>query len=112
MRRVFKYKLETVEHQVVKLPSNSTILSVVNQQDYIMMYVEVDDTETEERDIDIYIHGTGHEMNPKATVFLGTVMLMCGRLVCHVFANGGQLFYCDYVSIKKVIPRLLAQGKR
>ncbi len=35
----------------------------------------------------IYIHGTGHEMDPKARVYIGTFMLSGGRLVFHVFHN-------------------------
>lgn len=87
MKRVYKYKLEIQDHQVVSLPKGARILSVANQREDIVLYAEVDDEQKGITDIDIFIHGTGHVMNENANLFLGTVLLREGYLVFHVFAN-------------------------
>lgn len=103
MNRVLKYVLKTEDHQVVTLPAFSVILSVCNQQENIVLYVNASDSD-KTKDIDIYIHGTGHPVNQEASLFLGTVMLFDGCMVFHVFANANQFFCAEAAQTKQIIP--------
>ena len=51
-----------------------------------MLYALVDTKETKTKDVTIIIHGTGHNADDvDAAHFLGTVKLMNGQLMFHVF---------------------------
>lgn len=78
------------DEQPVALPLGAQILSVANQNDKLVLYALVDAEQTITKDIDIYIHGTGHKVNEKADLFLGTVLLYGGAMVVHVFGDSKQ----------------------
>lgn len=91
--KIFKYKLEVTDEQIVKLPSGSRVLSVMNQNDNIVLYALVSDNEIDTEEVSIRIVGTGHDIDffiPAAGFgggyeFLGTVSLYDGTLMFHVF---------------------------
>jgi hypothetical protein len=105
MKKIFKYKLEAVDEQILELPRGSKILSVEEQNGDIVLYALVDsDAESsklfgmnsegkwEEEDsktsnsYSIIIHGTGHPADDvDGYNFLGTVKLQGGLLMFHVF---------------------------
>ena len=83
MIRIYKYPLEIKERQVVRLPRTSEFLSVINQNDKIVMYWKIDDTEDMFVDEEIYVIGTGNPMDERIDYHLGTVKI--GDYVWHIF---------------------------
>jgi len=91
--KIFKYKLEVTDEQIVKLPSGSRILSAMNQYDNIVLYALISDNEINTEEVSIRIVGTGYDIDffiPSAVFgggykFLGTVSLYDGKLMFHVF---------------------------
>jgi len=89
MISIYKYTLEINDKQELELPHNAVILSVANQHESIVLYAMIDTKEEEKQDAyEIYIHGTGHEISVEErnnAVFLGTVKLLDGKIMFHVF---------------------------
>jgi hypothetical protein len=87
MKSVHKYPLPAEDHILLSLPINSKILSVINQNETIMLYVLVDLNEVENELYNIRITGTGHIMTDKESEyqFIGTITLYYSKLVFHVF---------------------------
>ena len=89
MKRIYKYPLDNVDHQELRLPANSKILSVETQDERIVLYALVDDTVTHQNTHLIIIHGTGHNADDTTDCnFIGTVKLYSGAIMLHVFARG------------------------
>lgn len=85
---IFKYNLENIDQQTIVIPFPARVLSVVEQNNDIVLYSIVDD----EKDVptipvDILIKGTGDvvENNIGLYTFLGTVKLFDGKEIWHVF---------------------------
>jgi hypothetical protein len=86
MKRIFKYKLEPTDYQILKIPVGSSFLSAQSQKDDIVLYALVDDLEVENDNLHIIIHGTGHDASDLGEhSFLGTVKLYDDTLMFHVF---------------------------
>lgn len=85
MKTVYKYSLDITNEQVLALPVGAVILSVANQHEGIVMYALVDKNVKGLQGQKIYIHGTGHEVYGENLAFIGTVELLGGRLMFHVF---------------------------
>ena len=85
MRQILKYTLETMDSQVIKIKSGE-IISVENQNDKIVVYVKTDGSLCE-YNTKFLIYGTGHELADDIDEcdFLGTVNLLNGELMFHVF---------------------------
>lgn len=89
MKRIFKYELEVTDTQTVTMPMNAIVLSVVNQNESMMMYALVDDDVVETEGIEFIVHGTFHPSDDVIdTRFVSTVLFRNGSLVFHVFTNG------------------------
>lgn len=86
MKTVYKYPLEVKGAQKVSLPMGARILSVMNQREEIVLYAYVDPEQTETEDWHVFVLATGEPrgMHPEAE-FLGTVAMMDGSLMFHVF---------------------------
>lgn len=86
MRRVFKYGLDMVDEQIIRAPREWHPLSVQLQNGQPMLWALVDDSalEVEHR---VFVHGTGHKVNPSAVAFAGTFQLSDMGLVFHVFVG-------------------------
>lgn len=103
-RKIFKYPLKIVDMQVVSFPMGAKILSVKEQSNIPVLYALVDiDADSEDRVIAMF--GTGEDCGyPSTDDFIGTVMLMNGTLVLHVFK--GELikegWFKDSI-VKKVV---------
>lgn len=93
MRKIFKYPLEITDHQTVKIKSPAVLLSVTGIDDGIIMYAIVDDLEYG-IPVDVMIIGTGNAIKDDIDnyKFLGTVNLMNGREIWHVFARHSNDF--------------------
>lgn len=91
MQKIFKYILNLVDNQVVDIFLPATLLSVEEQRGDIVLYAIVDDESNATIPIDIAIIGTGNviRQNLSAYRFMGTVKLMNGGLMFHVFAKHG-----------------------
>jgi len=86
MNRILKYELDVIDRQTVALPIWSSILSVIEQDNRVVVYALVDDAITETRDKVFRIVGTGHPFpDHEECTYLATVSTFGGSLVWHVF---------------------------
>jgi len=89
MDRVFKYKLNLADRQTLQLPRASSILSVMEQHNNIVLYALVDDENAEHNDVEaveLFIVGTGQPfMYADESEFIGSVSTYDGDLVWHIF---------------------------
>lgn len=83
--RIYKYKIETTDTQVVELPIGSEILTIQTQNGSPCLWAMVNEKEdsTERRTIDIF--GTGHNIDSTLRRYIGTYQLHDGGLVFHCF---------------------------
>jgi hypothetical protein len=85
--RIYKYELEITDAQRVRLPKGSTILSVQDQGGTLCLWALCDITQ-EDSTRYVYIVGTGNSAGvSEHSTYVGTVQMMGGRLVWHVFAG-------------------------
>lgn len=93
MNRVLKYPLQSLPVEMLTVPKGSQILSVQEQRGKVVIYaLEPDSLPFDEapegmQPIETYvitIAGTGLRVENPGT-FLGTLMLLGGNLVWHVF---------------------------
>lgn len=85
-KTIYKYVLKVTDHQEVTLPVGATILSVQVQREAVCLWAMVDPEEEMGKDHTIEIYRTGHPVeHPEGLHFIGTVQLLDGRLVFHVF---------------------------
>lgn len=89
MKKIFKYTLEITDYQEIKMPFDAKIISVENQNDNVVIYVEVDADIKTSIPRAFEIIGTGNSYYDKPRNFLGTVVTNNGRLVWHVFESFG-----------------------
>lgn len=88
MKSVYKYIVSMAGYQELTLPINSRVLSVTEQNEKIVLYALVDTTTRETETVQIIVHGTGHPANDVDNyTFLGTVALMNGMFMLHIFYN-------------------------
>jgi len=90
MKKIFKYPLRAQDIQAVIMPLGSKILSIGTQfvegSEALFVWAMVDPVEESMESKDIRIVGTGHIiMDPDEWSFIGTAMMMGGRLVWHIF---------------------------
>ncbi len=86
---VFKYPLEMADYQLVQIPSPARVLSVIEQNDNLVLYAAVTTDNIPDwvyRNVAVYIKGTGHLLHRDAR-FIGTVKMtgVQSGLVWHVF---------------------------
>ena len=83
-RTILKYPLQVTDRQTVALPRGAKVLSVQDQRGILCLWALVA-TDAEIVNVDIRIHGTGHELPDDASAYahLGTVQQ--GQYVWHVF---------------------------
>jgi hypothetical protein len=84
MKKIFKYILDG---DPLTLPAGSKVISVKNQHDNIVLYAIVDTDINDKMIYSIFITGTGQEIGKDLTdyTFLGTVSLLGGEFMFHVF---------------------------
>lgn len=88
MNTIWKFKLENIDQQTIEIPLPAKILSVVEQNDDIVLYSVVDNgKDVPMIPVDILIKGAGDfvENNIGLYTFLGTVKLFDGTEIWHVF---------------------------
>ncbi len=86
-RTIFKYELTPGEvRQAIELRVDAKILSVGNQGERFMVWVELDpDREPQERFFTVY--GTGHPLPDDPGRYIGTAQFANGRLVFHAYED-------------------------
>jgi hypothetical protein len=87
--RIFKYTIPVQDKTELKLPVGSQILSVAEQNEEIVVYA-LTTSNTATRKVTILVIGTGNPIteNISEYTFLGTVKLLHGALMFHVFYKG------------------------
>lgn len=87
MKVVYKYPLQVINTQEVRLLKNHKILCVKNQYDEMVLYVEVNLEEEEYETVTIAIVGTGHTFidTYNNLEYIDTVLIMQDQLVWHVY---------------------------
>lgn len=86
MQKIYKYKIEVIDEQDIQIPNGAEILSVTEQYGDIVLYANVD-SEADLIPYHISIRGTGHNAVGLKHKFLGTVKLVDGALMFHVFGE-------------------------
>lgn len=85
MKKVYKYKLNLIETQVIKLPCKREILTVGTQESMPVLWALVDQDAMYE-DVKIRMYGTGHNMPPDIHIqYISTIFYH--DLVFHVFED-------------------------
>lgn len=92
--KIFKYVLAEGK-QIIKVDHLVKVLSVAEQNGDIVLYCIVDESNsnvypnywTKSNEVEVLIVGTGHERKESLEVyrFLGTVNVMDGKLMFHIF---------------------------
>lgn len=84
MKKIWKFPLEVTDLQKIRIPKNSTLLTVQAQREVPCLWALVEtDKESEERFI--RIAGTGHPVLEKIFRYVGTFQLAKGSFIGHVF---------------------------
>ncbi len=86
MQTIWKYELKP--EGIVHMPANSQVLSVGAQGTQMFVWALVDSTLPANHVKQFAIYGTGHEVKASLDYdqeFIGTVLMMGGSLVFHVF---------------------------
>lgn len=88
LTQIWKFPLQIIDYQEIDIPYPATILSVAEQHGNIVLYALVKPGETLTHRCEVWIIGTGHDvpLAPSAN-FVGTVKLLNGALMFHVFAE-------------------------
>ena len=82
---IYKYPLDIVDSQTIKMPANAVPLHVAEQSETLTMWAQVN-TANEVIDYDIQIFGTGHHLPSEGLgARVGTVLM--GDFVWHVYAR-------------------------
>ena len=91
MNAIYKYELSGDTPQTILLPISSTVLSVVEQNEKIVMYALVDNETQGKMQAKILLLGTGQTFDNTLDgyTFLNTVNLLGGSLMLHVFVEKG-----------------------
>jgi hypothetical protein len=89
MKTIYKYPLETIDHQKVEMPKGSEILTVQIQNGVPMLWALVDDEILEVEIKLIDTHGTGHNVTDAPKKYISTYQMLQGRLIFHVFERIG-----------------------
>jgi hypothetical protein len=89
-KKVLKYTLEITDVQTITLPANSMILSVITQNDQLVVYALVNEIVARRQDFMFYTIGTGNPIPANFSAeFLQTVQH--GPFVWHIFYQAGGI---------------------
>lgn len=86
MISIWKFPLQTTDHQTISMPIGAEILTVQTQFGEPCLWARVDTNEPKETR-SIAIHGTGHSIPDSTVEYIGTYQLSNGKLIFHVFES-------------------------
>ena len=84
MVTVWKYPLEITDYQALSVPRGALPLCVQTQSDRPRLWMRLNPS-APQKQMDIFIHGTGHELESPSAKYLGTFQMGEEELVFHVF---------------------------
>lgn len=85
MNTIYKYPLDVLQVQTLRVPLTWEPLSVHVQNGAICIWALVDTRSQLDREVRVSVFGTGNAIQDDPGQFLGTVLLDAGSLVFHVF---------------------------
>lgn len=85
MKTICKFPLDVTDRQLLTLPQDSQILSVIVQNGTLMLYVLLETEKNSVCEKEIEIYGTGHPVSQDGSnkKFIGTVQQ--NQFVWHIF---------------------------
>lgn len=94
-KTIWKYPIRIVDQQVLELPVGAEPLSVAMQHGDACLWALVDpQPELKKKQVTVFVRGTGHPMGPaEGARFIGTVLMLRGDLVFHIFVKDGVDYY-------------------
>lgn len=85
MKTIHKFTIAYMcDEVVIKVPQGFKPLTAQVQGSAIAIWGEVD-TDQSTRPLAFFVRGTGHRMPDEPVIYIGTVQMMAGNLVWHVF---------------------------
>jgi len=90
-KTIWKYPLKIQDEQTVEVPYGSQLLSLIEQDDFPVLYVLVNPYAKGKEVWYISLRGTGQligEEMLRASIFIGTVSTYNGRLIWHLWRRG------------------------
>ena len=87
MKRIYKYTLNIIDKQKIKMPYGSMILHVDMQNENLCLWAEVD-TEAPQEEETFYVRGTGQPIPDDDAYYVGSAV--GSVLVWHVYQYIGR----------------------
>lgn len=96
MKRIYKYQItvKDINNEYILLPTDATILSIINQKENIVLYYLTDPKQEEMRKREFILRGTGVDIEQELldrVTYLNykffTVPLFNGDLVWHIWVK-------------------------
>lgn len=84
MRTIYKNPIEITGFQTLEVPQDRRILTVQMQNGKPCIWMEVE-TDTPHTELKVYVFGTGQPMLPIDLHYIGTIQVLEGRGVYHVY---------------------------
>lgn len=84
MKRIFKYPVPVDDSFSLELPIGSHILCVQMQKSEPVMWIECNPDAIKTVRY-FYLFGTGMEVSEKAVRYIGTIQMLAGGLIFHLF---------------------------
>jgi hypothetical protein len=85
MKKVYKYGLPQHGPATLVMPAGAELLHVGHQWDHVHLWAMVDERVAETEPRRIYVAQTGEDLPEDRKRYLGTVLMMHGEYVVHVF---------------------------
>jgi len=86
LKIIYKFPIDIVVDQIIKMPTGSKVLTVQTQKDTICLWAIVDLKSTTFEDRKFSVYGTGHPFDKDYNLeYIGTVQQIEGKLIWHVF---------------------------
>lgn len=88
IQKIYKVQLEITDEQIIGLPKGAVIRSIQPQGEKVSLWFQFNQDETRTEAKKIRCFGTGLPIfEPENLEYIGTVQVLCGRLVFHFFID-------------------------
>ena len=87
MITIHKFPLQVDDEQTIQMHPGATVLSVQMQRGVLCLWAMVNTLQGPPVLRTVYVHGTGHPVISPDSQFVGTVQIMEGDLILHVFVD-------------------------
>jgi len=89
MDTVWKFRLDSINEQELRIPRGYTPLCIMIQDEQPQLWCRVD-AASPEIPVKVFTHGTGHAITDPSVSYVGSYQLCNGALVLHVFIAKGE----------------------